>query len=102
MLYVNIGVSLIYYFLNSYYSGKLLGYSSWMQLKDVLPSYGVATIVAISVWFLKYLPISYWIILPVQLIVGATVFFVVCNVLKINEYQEVKQMLMPFIKKIKK
>lgn len=102
MLYVNIGVALIYYFLNSYYSGKLLGYSSWMQLKDVLPSYGVAMVVAISVWFLKYLPLSNWIILPIQIFVGTFSFFMVCIILKNEEYKEVKLLIMPFINKIKR
>lgn len=102
MLYVNIGVGFIYYYLNSYYSGKLLGYSSWMQLKDVLPSYGVAMVVALSIWFFKYLPLSNWIILPVQIIVGTFFFFTVCNISKINEYKEVKLLIMPFINKIKR
>jgi len=102
MLYVNVAVGIINYFLNSYYSGKLLGYSSWMQLKDVAPSYGLACLVALSVWFLKYLPISYWVVLPLQIVVGSTVFFVVCKIAKFSEYEEVKQMLTPFLQKIKK
>lgn len=38
MLYTIVITSIISYFLNSYYSGKLLGYSSWMQLRDIAPS----------------------------------------------------------------
>jgi hypothetical protein len=45
-----------------------------MQLKDVAPSYGVAAAVAVSVYFFKYLPISNWIILPIQIVVGIGVF----------------------------
>ncbi len=99
MLYVNLATGLIAYFLNSYYSGKFLGYSSWMQLKDVAPSYGIALIVALSVWFLKYLPISNWIILPLQIIVGVIVFFLLCRITRIEEYEEVKNMILPFVKK---
>jgi O-antigen/teichoic acid export membrane protein len=102
MLYVNLLTGVLGYFLNSYYSGKLLGYSSWMQIKDVAPSYGVATIVALSIYFLKYLPLTNWIILPSQLILGAIVFFVTCKQFKLEEYRETKQLLTPFLKKIKK
>lgn len=102
MLYVNLFTGIIAYFLNSYFSGKLLGYSSWMQLKDIAPSYGVATIIAISIFFLKYLPITYWVILPLQLIFAAFVFFVICNITKMEEYKEVVSIIQPLIKKTKK
>ena len=90
MLICSILTSLIAFFLNSYYSGKDLGYSPWMQLKDVAPSYGVGLAVAVSVYFFKYLPISYWIVLPVQVIVGIGAFFIVCEGTKIPEYLELK------------
>lgn len=101
MLYVNLLTGIISYFLNSYYSGKLLGYTSWMQIKDVAPSYGVAILVAVSVFPLKYLPLSYWIILPLQLIVGTCVFFAICRISKIKEYKEIKKIVEPFLYKIK-
>lgn len=101
MLYTNLITGVIAYFLNSYYSGKFLGYNSWKQIKDIAPSYGVATLVALAVWFLKYLPLSNWIILPFQIILGITVFFGLCKITKLPEYDEAKQLLMPFIQKFK-
>lgn len=101
MLVGSIIAGVIGFFLNSYYSGKLLGYSSWKQLKDVAPSYGLAILIAISVFFIKYLPLSYWVILPMQIIVGIIVFFAVCEILKMEEYQEVKSMVLPLFDKIK-
>jgi O-antigen/teichoic acid export membrane protein len=100
MLYTNLITGVISYFLNSYYSGKYIGYSSWMQLKDVAPSYGIASIIAISVYFIKYLSITYWIILPVQIILGLSLFIIVCKMAKISEYEESKQLLVPFINKM--
>lgn len=93
MLWVNIFVGIIGYFLNSYYSGRMLGYSSWMQLRDIAPSYALAIAIALSVWFLKYLPLSYWIVLPMQITVGAAVFFTFCKSFKMNEYKEIKDIL---------
>lgn len=102
MLYFNLLTGIIAYFLNSSYSGKLIGYNSWMQLKDVAPSYGVATAIAMSVYFLKFLPISYWIILPLQLLVAIIVFLVVCRTMRIKEYEELKLLIEPIISKIKR
>ena len=102
MLYVNLLIGVICFFLNSYWTGKFLGYSSWMQIKDVTPSYGVAAIVAVMVWLLKYLPISNWVILPLQFVVGVIFFILVCELTKISEYDEVKQLMFPLIQKIKR
>lgn len=102
MLYTNIITSVICYFLNSYYSGKLLGYSSWMQMKDIAPSYGVATLVALSVFFLKYLPLSNWVILPMQIVIGGVVFFLLCNMFKMKEYKVLLGVANPYLKKIRK
>jgi O-antigen/teichoic acid export membrane protein len=100
MLVCSIFTSILFFFLNSYYSGKDLGYSSWMQLKDVAPSYGVGFAIVVSVYFLKYLPLSYWIVLPIQIAVGAGVFFVVCEGAKLPEYLEVKGIIKDYIRKI--
>lgn len=89
----------IAFFLNSYYTGQRLNYSSWMQLKDVAPSYIIATIIALSVYFFRYLPISYFIILPIQLVVGVSVFFAICETIKPSEYLEVKSIAKDVIHK---
>ena len=99
MLYVNLVTGLICYFLNSYFPGKLLGYTSWMQLKDIAPSYGLATLIAVSVFFIKYLPITNWVILPLQLALGVALFFVLCNKTGMKEYKEVKSIIAPYFKR---
>ena len=102
MLYVNLITGLIAYFLNSYFPGKLLGYSSWMQLNDVAPSYGLAIVIAFSVYFLKFLPLSNWVILPLQLLLGFLVFLFISEKTKREEYIELKRIVKPIIRKIKK
>ena len=93
MLWANLAVGIVAYFLNSYYSGRLLGYSSWMQLKDIAPSLGVATATALSVYFLKFLPLSYWVVVPMQIVVGALVFLGVCRMFQSGEYNEIINIL---------
>lgn len=102
MLAGSIVTGLIAFFLNSHWSGKLLGYSSWQQLKDIAPSYGIASLIAVSVYFLKFLPISYWVILPIQIVLGVGVFFLVCCLFKVKEYQEIKEIAMGYLEKIRK
>ena len=102
MLYTTVITSIISYFLNSYFSGKLLGYSSWMQLRDVAPSFFISLTMAVVVFCLKYLPISNWFILPIQIAVGLIVFILLCKVTKIEEYKEVLGMLLPLFNKLKK
>ena len=101
MLIASIGTSIIAFFLNSYYSGKQLGYTSWMQLKDVAPSYGIAIAIALIVYFLKYLPVSYWIILPMQIVTGVLAFFVICHFTKSEEFSLVMDVLKPYIQKFR-
>lgn len=99
MLYINLLTGIIYFFLNSYFPGRLIGYSSWMQVRDIAPSYGIATLMAISVYFLKYLSFSYWIILPLQIVIGTIIFLGLCHVTKREEYLEIKRMVEPYYKK---
>jgi len=99
MLAGSIVAGIISFFLNSYYTGKKLGYTSWQQIKDVAPSYGIALIIAVSVYFFKFLPINSVVILIVQLIVGALVFFFVCEAFKFEEYVEIKGIAVDYISK---
>ena len=99
MLYTNILTSIISYFLNSFYSGKMIGYSSWMQIKDVAPSYGIALMVFLSVYFLKLLPITYWVVLPLQILLGIFVFLLISHITKREEFTEIKNIVSPRIKK---
>lgn len=101
MLIGGVIVGIISFFLNSYYTGKRLNYTSWMQLKDISPSYGLAFVIAFSVYFLKFLPISNWGILLLQLIIGLMVFVVVSRVTRNEEYNELKSIVISLMLKIK-
>ena len=102
MLYTSIFTGAICYFLNSHYPGKLLGYTSWMQLKDISKSFSITFAMAVVVYMLKYIPMSYWIILPLQILVGTSLFILLCRITKIEEYKEMMNMIKPVLNKIKK
>ena len=102
MLWSNILFTIICFFLNSFYTGKSLGYTSWMQLKDIAPSYGIATLLAVSVYFFKYIPISFWVILPIQIVLGALILFVVCEWTKFPEFISAKNIVVGYLSKIRR
>ena len=101
MLIGSIATGIISYFLNSYYTGKKLHYSSWMQLNDIKHPYLIALIIAFGIYFLKYIPLSYFVILPLQIILGAILFFVICEIAKPSEYSELKSIVAKAMHKMK-
>ena len=102
MLVGSVVYGFICFFLNAYYTGKELGYSSWHQLKDVAPSYLIASIIAVSVYFFKFLPLNCYVVLAIQLAVGTAVFFAVCEGWKREEYLEVKGIVVKYKEKFNK
>ena len=98
MLLFNLVIGIICFFLNSYFPGKLLGYTSWMQIKDIAPSYGLASVILISIYPLKYMALSRWSILLIQLFLGFVLFFVLSKAMKLQEFKEVIGMLKPYLK----
>ena len=54
---------------------------------------------AVIVYMLKFIPISYWITLPIQIVVGLCVFILLCRITKIEEYKEMMNMIKPLVAK---
>lgn len=102
MLVASILIGFVSLYLNTWYTGKALGYTFWKQLRDIAPAFGIAFTIALSVFFLKYLPISNWGILPIQIVVGAVVCVIACRKSQLEEYKEVLNMINPILNKIKK
>lgn len=98
MLWGVVVTGVIAFFLNSYYTGKKLHYSSWMQLRDISGSFILSFIIAIVIYFMKYLPFSYWIILPIQLTIGGLMLVLICEKVKMEEYMELKTIAISFLK----
>lgn len=102
MLYCNLLVGVIAFFLNSYYSGRFIGYSSLMQIKDIAPYFMIAMFVSVPIYWMKELPVSDWFILPSQFLMGIFLFILVCRLTNIREYAEIKAIIGPYLKIIHK
>ena len=99
MLWCSVCVSIFDYYLNSYYSGKYLGYSMWSQIKDILPSLGIAVVMAACVWSLGLLNLHPVWTLLVQLCAGAAVAIGLCEAFRLPEYLEIKGIALGFLRK---
>jgi len=75
MIYGQITVSIVGYYLNSYYSGKLINYPRKEQIFDILPYMGMAAVMGISIHFLQWFPFpNNWSLLISQVLVGILVY----------------------------
>lgn len=100
MLVGSVITGLIAYYLNAYYSGPFLNYSIKEQVKDILPGFGVAVAMAVPVSAMNFIPLNPFILLPLQILVGATITISICEAIKLPEYSELKGIAMPVINKI--
>lgn len=100
MLAGSLVTSLISYYLNAYYSGPYLNYGIKEQVKDILPSFGVAVAMAVPVYAISFIPFNPFILLPLQIVVGAVITIVICETIKLPEYLELKGIVMPIINKV--
>lgn len=101
MLWGSVCTSFVAFFLNSYYSAALIDYPTLRQIKDVLPTFLVSLIVAGCMWGLSFLSLSYYAILPLQLLVGLVLAFLIYERMQLPEYLEIRGVVLSILHKIK-
>lgn len=95
--------TLVAYYLNSYWSGRFIGYSFKQQVLDILPSFGLALMMALFVYLLGlFLPFSYLWVLIIQIIAGALFILLFCELTRFRDYIFVKEIVFEKIKEIRK
>lgn len=86
--------TLIAYYLNSYWSGRFIGYSFYTQLKDILPSLLLAIVMSAVVFAEGLLiPLSMIYLLIIQLITGAILTFGLCEIFQFKDYLFIKEIV---------
>lgn len=100
MLWGSVLTGFIAYYLNSYYSGRDLNYGIVEQIKDILPSFLIAIFMASIVWVVSFINISPFILLPMQIIIGFIIIFAIGEKTKMNEYVELKGIIVSTINKV--
>ena len=56
---------------------------------------------AIIVFIVGFIPISPYILLPIQILVGAIIVFFICEITKLEEYIQLKQIALDVLKRKK-
>ena len=88
-------ISMTGYFLNSYYSGKLINYSRMQQLKDILPSFILALFIGTNVYLIGlFLELPSYLILIIQLMTGGGLFLVLAELFKMQDYLFLKEIFL--------
>ena len=102
MLWGSLVTGIIAYWLNSRYSGNLIGYSMWAQIRDILPSFGVAAVMFACVFALALLDLRPVWMLLVQLFTGAAIVTGLCEAFRLPEYIEIRDTVLGVLRKSKK
>jgi O-antigen/teichoic acid export membrane protein len=94
--------SIISYYLNSYYTGVLIGYPIREQLRDLSPYLISSAIMGIMVYAVGSLPlVSHWLMLLAQITLGIVVYLCLCRLFRLAAFMEIWQTgwtKMPFFK----
>lgn len=86
--------TLFAYFLNSYWSGRFIGYSFKEQVLDLLPSFVLALTMGVGVFFLgKMLPLNNLMVLITQVIASAGFILTFCELTKFRDYIFIKELV---------
>lgn len=95
--------SLSCYFINSYYSGSLINYSVYEQIKDISPSFIFALFSSAVVFTLNYIPgLQPYILLILQITLGLILAITIGEIGKFSSYLEIKGIVLGRIKLIKR
>jgi O-antigen/teichoic acid export membrane protein len=90
MIYGMMVTSIISYYLNSYYTGILIGYSIWEQLRDMYSYLIMAVLMGVAVYTIALLPFpNYWSILLVQIAIGITIYIGLCRMFRLAAFMEI-------------
>jgi len=88
-----IATSMISYYLNSYYTGLLIGYSIWMQVRDLFSYLVMALLMGMAVYGVGLLPYpNIYALLFAQIGTGIIVYVALCWLFRLEAFLEVWQM----------
>jgi len=87
--------SLVSYFVNSYYSGRLIDYPSGEQLGDIVPSFLVALPAAGLVMLLGFIPgVPAPVMLIIQMVTLTLLTVILGKTLKMRGYIEIRSIIL--------
>lgn len=88
--------------INSWPNRTLLKYGYLEQLKDIMPSVFLALFMGACVYLISYLNLSLWLILIIQVMIGAIIYIAGSCLLKLEGFTYLLGILKPYLQKLKK
>ena len=101
MLWGSVVTGFISYYLNAFYSGRFLDYSIWQQVRDILPSFTVASVMAAAVYGLSLIDAAPLVLLASQVLAGVALVVALCEIFRVEAYMEIKIIVMSYINKFR-
>jgi O-antigen/teichoic acid export membrane protein len=87
-------INLIAFYLNSYWSGKFIDYSTTQQIRDIFPSFLVGLFVGLLVFISgHFLNVSDWLKLLIQIFIGAALTIGILEAIKLVDYFYIKEII---------
>ena len=84
--------------MNNWGVNKLLGYSFYEEIKDIVPAFLLAVAVSSVIFCAQFLPVNCYMQFVIQLIGGTALFHFVYILIKQPQYLELKDLIMLRIK----
>jgi O-antigen/teichoic acid export membrane protein len=86
-----IGTSIISFLINTYYTGRIIGYGSMKQIIDLFPIFFISGLMAISVWGLNSFFVQDSIKLLIGILTGAIIYFTLAIIGRFDEIYQLKK-----------
>lgn len=83
-------------FINAFPNKKLLNYSYWEQIKDLLPALGLSVMMGVPVYLMSYIPLAPVVVLVLQILAGIIIYVVASVLFKVESFY----FILNFVKKL--
>ncbi len=101
LIWMQVVSSVISFFINSYYSKSIIGYSTLNQMKDILPILIITLFMGITTYFIgTFVPNYNFIKILIQISFGSLFFIVISYMFKIQEFFSILDIMKKIFKKI--
>ena len=91
--------SLLGQIINTWPNKKLLNYGYLEQIKDLLPTIGLAIAMGVIIYPIQYLNFSYFVTLLIQVPLGAFIYIMGSKLLHLDSFDYLLGILAPYLKK---
>ncbi len=88
-------------FINATPNQKLLNYSYFEQMKDIIPSMVLSIIMGVAVLCIQFLNLNSWLTLLIQVPLGIVIYIILAEIFKLECYKYLKTNILGILKKRK-